>query len=54
MWDIALPFASINPVWAYSDKLESMNIAIASVPNNFAYLRHATPLNMFRLFELDK
>ena len=46
--------ADIRETWAISDKIEDLPPRISSQPQNLAYLRHAEPLNTFRLFDLGE
>ncbi|MBE3142277.1 MAG: ABC transporter substrate-binding protein, partial [Thermoplasmata archaeon] len=53
---IFLPIATVLNPWVYNpEKVETgVPPGMTNEPYNFAYLRHAEPLNTFRLFDLDK
>jgi ABC-type transport system substrate-binding protein len=52
---ITMPLFMILPAFAFnSETVEKVPPALTTHSLNYAYLRHAQPLNTFRLFELDK
>ena len=50
---ITVPIGDIGATWAFSSKIEKMSPMLSNELGNFEYLRHAQPLNTFRLFDLE-
>jgi peptide/nickel transport system substrate-binding protein len=48
-----VPIAYGATVWAFGEKVEDIS-PVRGQTSNIVYLRHAEPLNTFRLFELDE
>ncbi len=50
---VEVPLVNVNTAYAISGKVEKLQPIVSGLLPNYAYIRHAQPLNMFRLFELE-